>query len=71
MLWPQVDESFMLPVLTRLNGRPEVTTDGNIIYLFPDLMTSAGRFIADRVLVFVECVSWATIVTLADSVHCV
>lgn len=39
-----VDESFVLPVLTRLNGRPEVTPDGNIVYVFPDLMTSAGAF---------------------------
>jgi len=38
-----VDESFILPVLTRLSGRPEVTEDGNIIYVFPDLMTSAGE----------------------------
>lgn len=37
-----VDESFVLPALTRLNGRPEVTPDGNIVYVFPDLMTSAG-----------------------------
>ena len=41
-----VDESFVLPVLTRLNGRPEVTPDGNIIYVFPDLMTSAGTTVA-------------------------
>lgn len=38
-----VDESFILPVLTRLNGRPEVTRDGSIVYVFPELMTSAGE----------------------------
>lgn len=38
-----VDESFMLPVLTRLNGRPEVTEEGQIVYVFPELMTSAGK----------------------------
>ena len=38
-----VDESYVLPVLTRLNGQPEVTPDGNIVYVFPDLMTSAGN----------------------------
>jgi len=37
-----VDESFVLPVLTRLNGRPEVTAEGEIVYVFPDLMTTAA-----------------------------
>lgn len=37
-----VDESFVLPALTRLNGRPEVTPNGDIVYVFPDLMTSAS-----------------------------
>jgi len=37
-----VDESFVLPVLTRLNGRPEVTPEGEIIYVFPELMTTAA-----------------------------
>lgn len=36
-----VDESFVLPILTRLNGRPEVTSEGDIIYVFPEFMTSA------------------------------
>jgi hypothetical protein len=33
----------VLPVLTRLNGRPEVTPDGHIVYVFPELMTSARK----------------------------
>jgi len=36
-----VKESFMLPVLTRFNGEPQVTEDGDIIYVFPELQTSA------------------------------
>merc|ERR1711971_660857 len=32
-----VDESFVLPIVTKLNGIPEVTSDGDIIYIFPDL----------------------------------
>lgn len=35
------DEDYMLPVLTRFNGLPEVTQEGNIIYYFPELQVSA------------------------------
>ncbi|HIK47266.1 hypothetical protein [Thermosynechococcus sp. M55_K2018_012] len=35
------DEWYMLPVLTRFNGRPEVTETGQIIYRFPELQTTA------------------------------
>ena len=38
-----VDESDVLPVLTRFNGRPEVTADGDIIYVFPEFSTTARR----------------------------
>uniref|UniRef100_A0A0G4GCT4 Uncharacterized protein n=1 Tax=Chromera velia CCMP2878 TaxID=1169474 RepID=A0A0G4GCT4_9ALVE len=33
-----VDESFMMPVLIALDGRPEVTDEGGIVYTFPSLM---------------------------------
>lgn len=51
-----VDESFVLPVLTRLNGRPEVTPDGNIVYVFPDLMTSAGACVFLKKLI--DSLTW-------------
>mmetsp|Transcript_2297 Transcript_2297/g.5477 ORF Transcript_2297/g.5477 Transcript_2297/m.5477 type:complete len:530 (-) Transcript_2297:107-1696(-) len=38
-----VDESWVLSTLTRLNGRPEVTPDGQIVYVFDDLQTTAGK----------------------------
>jgi hypothetical protein len=31
-----VDEGFMLPVLQRFHGHPEVTEDGDLVYVFPD-----------------------------------
>lgn len=37
-----VDESFMLPVLEKFGGRPEVTDDGDIVYVFPDLLNTAS-----------------------------
>ncbi|MEQ9552544.1 MAG: hypothetical protein RIM23_23385 [Coleofasciculus sp. G3-WIS-01] len=36
-------EDYMLPVLSRFNGRPEVSPDGEIIYHFPDLQTTAQQ----------------------------
>lgn len=36
-----VDESYMLPVLARFNGRPEVDGRGNIVYSFPELQQTA------------------------------
>lgn len=37
-----VDESFVLPIVTQLDGEPQVTEDGDIVYCFPELMTSAS-----------------------------
>lgn len=37
-----VDESFMLPVLQQFGGSPEVTDDGDIIYVFPQFLTTGG-----------------------------
>jgi hypothetical protein len=37
------NEDYMLPVLTRFNGRPEVSPDGQIVYHFPELQVRASR----------------------------
>ncbi|KAL7484550.1 hypothetical protein ACHAW6_010185 [Cyclotella cf. meneghiniana] len=37
-----VDESFVLPIVTQLDGVPQVTEEGDIVYTFPELMTSAA-----------------------------
>ncbi|NEP01988.1 MAG: hypothetical protein F6K58_25695 [Symploca sp. SIO2E9] len=34
-------EDYMLPVLTRFNGHPEVSPEGEIVYHFPQLQTTA------------------------------
>lgn len=34
-------EDFMLPVLSKFDGRPEVSSDGEIVYHFPELQTTA------------------------------
>ena len=35
------DEDYVLPVLTRFNGYPEVSEQGEIVYYFPELQVSA------------------------------
>ncbi len=34
-------EDYMLPILTRFDGRPEVSSEGQLIYHFPELQTTA------------------------------
>ena len=36
-------EDFMIPVLSRFNGYPEVSPQGDIIYYFPELQVMASR----------------------------
>jgi hypothetical protein len=37
------DEDYMIPVLSRFNGYPKVSPQGEIIYYFPELQVMAGR----------------------------
>lgn len=39
----QENEDYMLPVLTRFNGRPEVSPEGQLVYHFPELQTTAKQ----------------------------
>ena len=36
-------EDYILPVLSRFNGRPQVSPEGNIIYHFPELQVTAAQ----------------------------
>jgi len=35
-------KSFVLPIVTQLGGEPTVTDDGDIVYIFPELQTTAS-----------------------------
>ncbi|XP_019196709.1 PREDICTED: uncharacterized protein At5g03900, chloroplastic [Ipomoea nil] len=37
------DESYVLPVLLRFDGQPEIDEEGNILYRFPSLQRTASR----------------------------
>lgn len=39
--WDKEYEDYMLPVLSRFNGQPEVSPTGDIVYYFPELQVSA------------------------------
>lgn len=39
--WDKEYEDYMLPVLTRFNGQPEVSPTGDMVYYFPELQVSA------------------------------
>ncbi|GMH09921.1 hypothetical protein Nepgr_011762 [Nepenthes gracilis] len=39
---PMGDESYILPVLLRFDGQPEVDEEGNILYIFPSLQRTAS-----------------------------
>eukprot|EP00239_Pterosperma_sp_CCMP1384_P007357 CAMPEP_0197856006 /NCGR_PEP_ID=MMETSP1438-20131217/27703_1 /TAXON_ID=1461541 /ORGANISM="Pterosperma sp., Strain CCMP1384" /LENGTH=490 /DNA_ID=CAMNT_0043471313 /DNA_START=305 /DNA_END=1777 /DNA_ORIENTATION=- len=43
-----VDESFVVPILQRFGGVPEVDADGNLLYRFPQLQRSAGGYIGNK-----------------------
>lgn len=49
-----VDESFVLPLVTQLGGEPTVTEDGDIVYLFPELQVSAMSKVRDSLASFGE-----------------
>ncbi|MBW4524895.1 MAG: hypothetical protein KME18_06820 [Phormidium tanganyikae FI6-MK23] len=39
----QESEQYMLPVLTRFDGRPEVSPEGQFVYQFPSLQTTVSK----------------------------
>ena len=43
-----VDESFVLPIVTQLDGEPQVTEEGDIVYIFEELMTTSSKSIPTR-----------------------
>jgi len=51
-------EDYMLPVLTRFNGRPEVSPDGEIVYHFPELQTTAKALEAQPVPAYLRERLW-------------
>jgi hypothetical protein len=51
-------EDYMLPVLSRFNGRPEVSPDGQIVYHFPELQVSASGHKTHPVAAYLKELPW-------------
>jgi hypothetical protein len=51
-------EEYMLPVLTRFNGRPEVSETGGLVYSFPDLQTTAKEQRLAAVAAYLKELPW-------------
>ncbi|MBD1862445.1 MULTISPECIES: hypothetical protein [Trichocoleus] len=51
-------EDFMIPVLSRFNGRPEVSPEGGIVYHFPELQTTAAQNRPRSVPAYLEEIPW-------------
>ena len=51
-------EEYILPVLTRFNGRPEVSPDGQIVYHFPELQTTAKEWHSQPVSAYLKEKPW-------------
>ena len=41
--WLHPVEDWMVPILSRFDGRPVVTDDGDLVYLFPEMLTTTKR----------------------------
>ncbi len=54
----QTLDDQMLPVLSRFNGRPEVSPDGQIIYHFPELQVSANQTKTQAVAAYLKETAW-------------
>lgn len=51
-------EDYMLPVLTRFNGQPAVSPDGQLVYYFPELQTLAQQRHPQSVPACLQEVAW-------------
>ena len=51
-------EEYMLPVLTRFNGRPEVSPDGQIVYHLPELQITTKQWNSQPVSAYLKEINW-------------
>lgn len=55
----QENEDYVLPVLTRFNGRPEVSPEGQLVYHFPELQTTAKQVKNKSVTAYLKEKLWS------------
>ncbi|MFN6571181.1 hypothetical protein [Dendronalium sp. ChiSLP03b] len=57
-IYTQQYEDYMLPVLIRFNGQPTVSSEGQIVYYFPELQVRAAKQHRQSVSVYLEESLW-------------
>ncbi|WP_414579054.1 hypothetical protein [Anabaena sp. CCY 9402-a] len=56
--YQQEYEDYMLPVLLRFNGQPKVSSEGQIVYYFPELQVRASNKKQESVTTYLEELPW-------------
>ena len=56
--YQQEYEDYMLPVLTKFNGKPAVSPEGEIVYSFPELQVTAKQKTSQSIPAFLREFSW-------------
>lgn len=56
--YEQQYEDYMLPVLTKFNGKPAVSPEGEIVYSFPELQVTATQNNPQSIPAFLREFSW-------------
>jgi hypothetical protein len=56
--YQQEYEDYMLPVLTKFNGQPKVSPEGQIVYYFPELQVLASKKRRQSVPAYLEELPW-------------
>ncbi|MBD2361859.1 hypothetical protein H6G36_11805 [Anabaena minutissima FACHB-250] len=56
--YQQEYEDYMLPVLLRFNGQPKVSSEGQIVYYFPELQVRASNKKQESVSTYLEELPW-------------
>ncbi|NEP21533.1 hypothetical protein [Moorena sp. SIO3I6] len=57
-IYQRESEDYMLPVLIRFDGRPEVSPSGDIVYHFPKLQTTAAKQNQQSVPAYLRAKLW-------------
>lgn len=56
--YSQEFEDYMLPILTRFNGQPEVSPQGQLIYHFPELQITTNKYKAQPIQAYLREDNW-------------
>jgi len=54
----RADEDYMLPVLSKFDGRPEVSPEGEIVYHFPQLQSTAAQQQPKSIAAYLRELPW-------------